>query len=380
MPAKPVRYARLSIGVLLVSAKALSVRAIQAQEGRVMGHSEASHLGAIPNATGTLTRIAYAYAKANGIDPRPLLKKANLTVHQIKDTSLRFSVSNQIKFLNLVAAELQDDLFGFHLAHPPDLRELGFLYYVAASSEILGDAFQRLARYASIANEGIALKYFAGKHFGIAYRYIGVSRHLDQHQIEFFTTVLIRLCRHLTGVRLVPTHVKLAHRRDGRCAEIAEFFGVEVEFGSAVDEVLFAPTCQDMPIVSADHHLNKILTGYCEEALSRRPAKRGPFRSSVENAIVPLLPHGKARADEVSRRLGVSQRTLARRLSSERMSFSSVLENLKIDLAERYLADEGLSISQVAWLLGYQEVSSFTHAFKRWTSKTPRQVRTQNAA
>jgi AraC-like DNA-binding protein len=345
-----------------------------------MGHSEDSHLGAIPNATGTLTRIAYAYAKEKGIDPRPLLKKANLTVHQIKDTSLRFSVSNQIKFLNLVAVELQDDLFGFHLAHLPDLRELGFLYYVAASSEILGDAFQRLTRYASIANEGIALKYVVGKHFGIAYRYVGVSRHLDRHQIEFFTTVLIRLCRHLTGVRLVPTHVKLAHRRDGRCPEMAEFFGAEVEFGSPVDEILFAPTCEDMPIVSADHHLNKILTGYCEEALSRRPAKRGPFRSSVENAIVPLLPHGKARADEVSRRLGVSQRTLARRLSTERMSFSSVLEKLKIDLAERYLADEALSISQVAWLLGYQEVSSFTHAFKRWTSKTPRQVRTQNAA
>jgi len=211
-------------------------------------------------------------------------------------------------------------------------------------------------------------------------RYVGVSRHLDRHQIEFFVTVLVRLCRQLTGIRLVPTHVKLAHRRDGGCPEMTEFFGDKVEFDAAVDEVLFAPASRDMPVVSADHHLNKILIGYCEEALSRRPRKRGPFRSSVENAIVPLLPHGKARANEVSRRLGVSQRTLARRLSSEQMSFSSVLENLKIDLAERYLADEALSISQVAWLLGYQEVSSFTHAFKRWTSKTPRQVRTQKAA
>jgi AraC-like DNA-binding protein len=95
---------------------------------------------------------------------------------------------------------------------------------------------------------------------------------------------------------------------------------------------------------------------------------------------VPLLPHGKARVDEIARRLGVSQRTLARRLSMEQMSFSAVLERLKIDLADRYLADDGLSISQVAWLLGYQEVSSFTHAFKRWTSKTPRQVRSQKAA
>jgi AraC-like DNA-binding protein len=57
-----------------------------------------------------------------------------------------------------------------------------------------------------------------------------------------------------------------------------------------------------------------------------------------------------------------------------------VLEKLKIDLADRYLADQALSISQVAWLLGYQEVSSFTHAFKRWTRKTPRQARSQKAA
>jgi AraC-like DNA-binding protein len=51
-----------------------------------------------------------------------------------------------------------------------------------------------------------------------------------------------------------------------------------------------------------------------------------------------------------------------------------------MDLAERYLADEDLSISQIAWLLGYQEVSSFTHAFKRWTNKTPRQMRSRKAA
>jgi AraC-like DNA-binding protein len=53
---------------------------------------------------------------------------------------------------------------------------------------------------------------------------------------------------------------------------------------------------------------------------------------------------------------------------------------MKIDLAERYLADEGLSISQIAWLLGYQEVSALTHAFKRWTGKTPRQARSRAAS
>ncbi len=62
------------------------------------------------------------------------------------------------------------------------------------------------------------------------------------------------------------------------------------------------------------------------------------------------------------------------------MTFSDVLEALKVDLAERYLADRHLSISQIAWLLGYQEVSSLTHAFKRWTGKTPRVARSEAAS
>ena len=345
-----------------------------------MGDPDAKRLGTLPSANGALTRLAYAHAKASGIDPQPLLKKANLTLHQIEDPSLRLKVRDQIRFLNLAATALQDDLLGFHLAQPPDLRELGFLYYVAASSEILSEALTKAARYTSIANEGVSLKYFEGRNVGITFHYVGVSRHLDRHQIEFFMALLVRLCRHLTGLRLVPTRVRIAHRRDSKCSELIEFFGDNIEFGAAVDEVSFAPTIKDMPIVSADHYLNKILIEYCEEALSRRPTNRGSFRSSVENAIVPELPNGKARLDEIARRLGVSQRTLARRLSLEGLTFSDVLENLKIDLAKRYLADEDLSTSQIAWLLGYQEVSSLTHAFKRWTGKTPRQERSRTAA
>ena len=106
----------------------------------------------------------------------------------------------------------------------------------------------------------------------------------------------------------------------------------------------------------------------------------GSFRSSVENAIVPLLPHGKARASEIARQLGVSQRTLARQLSQEGLTFSELLDNLRSDLANRHLADRDLAISQIAWLLGYQDVASFSHAFKRWTGKAPGKARAEYAA
>ena len=129
-----------------------------------------------PNATGTLTRLAYARAKECGIDTKILLNQANLTIDQIRNAELRLDASNQINFLNLAATAVRDDLFGFHLAQPIDLRELGFLYYVAASSETLDDALLRLTRYSSIVNQGIALRHIEGKLIRIELHYVGISR------------------------------------------------------------------------------------------------------------------------------------------------------------------------------------------------------------
>ena len=90
---------------------------------------------------------------------------------------------------------------------------------------------------------------------------------------------------------------------------------------------------------------------------------------------MPRLPHAEIHAPEIARQLGVSQRTLARNLAAEGVSFSTLLAELRLDLANRYLAEEGTSISQVAWLLGYQQVSAFSKAYRRWTGHSPRAAR-----
>jgi AraC-like DNA-binding protein len=187
---------------------------------------------------------------------------------------------------------------------------------------------------------------------------------------------LVRICRQLTGRRLPASGVRFIHRRGNDTSKFNAFFGCDVTFGAAVDEVAFPASIRQMAVVGADSYLNELLTKYCEEALAGRATNRSPFGLSVENAIALLLPHGKARAGEVARKLGVSQRTLARRLSSEGLTFAGVLQSLRSDLAQRYLMDEALSISKIAWLLGYKDISAFTHAFKRWTGRTPRTART----
>jgi AraC-like DNA-binding protein len=347
--------------------------------GAIVTHRDGTHVGAHPTAIGALTRLAYEQAKAAGIDLGPLLKRANLPLSLIENQGARLRVRDQISFLNLVADDLGDDFIGFHLALRSDLREIGWLYYIMASSETACEALQRAARYASIVNEGLSLNYADKGDVVIKIQHVGISRHMDRHQIEFVMTFLVRICRHLTGLRLAPAHVKFIHRRVSAPSDFLELLGGNVQFGATVDEIAFATTIKNTPIASADPYLSKLLITYYEEALYRRANYRGSFRSLVENAIVPLLPHGRPPVGEIARRLGISQRTFARRLSLEGLTYSKVLEHLRSNLAERYLTEDNLSISEIAWLLGYQEVGAFTHAFKRWTGKTPRKARLRAA-
>jgi AraC-like DNA-binding protein len=298
-----------------------------------------------------------------------------LTGRQVQDPHARLPVQSQIRFLDLAADALRDEFFGFRLAKDSDLREMGLIYYVMASSETLRDALQRAERYSGIANEAVCVKYSEGRDIALSLTYVGISRHSDRHQIEGWLTALTRGCRQLTGQRLTPLRVRFVHHRKGDASELQNFFGCRVVFGADRDEISFSGAAARMPVASADPYLNELLTTYCEQALARRRTVRGGLRARVENEMVPLLPHGKARVEEVAGRLGMSQRTLARYLALQGLTFAGILDRLRSDLATRYLDDSDLSISQIAWLLGYRQVSAFTHACKRWTGKAPRGMR-----
>ena len=108
-----------------------------------MTASRPTRIGSIPSASGGIARMVYARLLEHGIPAAPLLSKAGLSVEQIDDRSARLRVRSQIRFLQLAAEALQDDLLGFHLARDYDLREIGLFYYVLASSEILNDALHK---------------------------------------------------------------------------------------------------------------------------------------------------------------------------------------------------------------------------------------------
>ncbi|MBR0939422.1 AraC family transcriptional regulator [Bradyrhizobium jicamae] len=332
-------------------------------------------LSDLPTVQGGLSRLAADRVRGAGINLEPLLAREGLTIDQIDDPERRISASNQIAFLHTAAEALNDDFLGFNLAKEFDLRELGVLYYVMASSDTLGDALHRASRYSRITNEAVVLQYREAREPTLRLTYSGISRHADLQQIEFCVAAMVRVFRTLSGRRFIPKHVSMSHIRSRGTAKFASFFGKGLQFGKGVDEIGFPAGSATWALVDADSQLNKILRRVCEESLRSRKSSTGMFRTRIENTISPLLPHGEAKMDVVAKSLGVSTRTLTRRLAEEGVTFNEVLQQLKATLAARYLADHDMPISRIAWLLGFEEASSFSHACRRWTGKSPRAFR-----
>jgi AraC-like DNA-binding protein len=184
---------------------------------------------------------------------------------------------------------------------------------------------------------------------------------------------VLRICRMLTGQNIVPQHFWIAHYRSGATSEMARFVGTKVEFGADTDEFALNIDARALPLIHSDTYLNELLLKYCEAVLDDRTGDTSQLRTRVENAISSVLPHGRVLVEDVARSLGMSERTLARKLSDEGLNFTEILQQLRRDLAVRYLDDRKLHVSKIAWLLGFHEVSAFTNAFKCWTGKPPSQ-------
>jgi AraC-like DNA-binding protein len=340
-----------------------------------------NRLSSIPSATGGIARLACERVRSAGKSIADLVSAVGLTLDVIDEPALRLDADAQIKLLDRAAGALGDEFLGFHLAQDFDLREIGLLYYVMASSPNLAEALRNAGRYSALNNEGVRLSVDPNHAATITLDYVDVERYSDRHQVEFWVGAMVRVCRQLTSTRLMPRQIRVRHYRSETPAEVQSFLGCSIQFGSPTDEIVFADSAALLPSVDADLYLNALLRGYADEALrARRPRRQSSLRSRVEEAIVQALPHGRANADVIADRLGMSRRTLARALAAEDATFSELLDELRSALAKQYLSERELPISQIAWLLGYCDASSFTNAFGRWTGSTPRRFRSVHGA
>ena len=152
------------------------------------------------------------------------------------------------------------------------------------------------------------------------------------------------------------------------------FSGASIELGATNAQLVFDTAFLATPVKTADDELSEYFQGLLRKALPK-DSREPTIIEAVNQRIRDSLIHGTPSAASIAKSLGLGHRTLQRRLSRDGETFSQLLEATRRRLAERYLADPKLSLSEVAYLLGYSEQASFYRSFRRWHGTTPAEYR-----
>ncbi len=270
----------------------------------------------------------------------------------------------------------QNDILGHQRGQKRDFRKAGLISYVGMSSPTIRDALGNMIRYMRVFSDAVELDPSELQRTGkLVWRYV-VPHDVNRRQfVEFGASGLIHDLRLAANRDFSPRCVSFRHARRTNLDAFGSFFKSEVRFADAENAVHFAPKDLDLPLLTADNDLHLVLQDHCEMVLRDKSRNVPSLILDVERAIAAHLTVGRATHVHVASSLGMSARTLSRRLAEEGTSFKAALNSLRASLAKSYLKDSDLTLAEISYLLGYSQSGAFNDAFRRWTGKTPGQFR-----
>lgn len=310
-----------------------------------------------------------------GLPAAESLGAVGLRREQLTEPDAHIPFKAHVALLENAARALREPCFGFRLGSEIDLTDAGLVAYVALNSRDLGAALRNTCRYLVILTEGSAanLREEAGEAkllFSFADPEGAASRQLH----EFGLTLVARLCGALTAHRVRPVRIELRH--DTACPMLARQLGLPVADRQPHSALVLDAASLSVPVVNSDPRLLDLLRRYADELLAQQ-ARRDQVVARAERWILDNLHTGEVGVTRLARGLGMSERTLARRLAEDGLTPAGLIEELRRQLADRYLAERAFPLARITYLLGYSDLSAFTRAFRRWTGRTPSQWRAQ---
>jgi AraC-like DNA-binding protein len=300
------------------------------------------------------------------------------------DPAVLLDPDNRIPFAQLVdlyekAAQLTgDDNFGLHIGESVSPSAFDVVGYCALNSPTLGAAFARVARYHSIWTDGAIFTLESyNDSSAIVYRYLATSLSEHRQDSEMTLATVTALCRSAALADFAPTAVEFQHDAPRDTSEHLRLFRCPVKFRAPSNKLHLASTYLSLPIARADPSLCALLDRHAEELLAKFPP-RDSLVDQVRSIIATEFRGGDPSLERVADQLGLTPRTLQRKLHELGTSHNELLDQMRRQLALGYLREREMAICEVAYLLGFSESSSFHRAFKRWTGVTPKEFRTSH--
>jgi AraC-like DNA-binding protein len=243
------------------------------------------------------------------------------------------------------------------------------------SCSTLVAGFERLLRYLRILSDGIRLEMSqADGGYRVAVELPNEDdRPVPRPRVEFILVTLLTFCRWITGRNIRLLAVELTYPEPADLQPYVDAFQCLPVFNASRNSLLFPLADVTAPLPTSNPLLARLHDQFAGDYLKHFDHAQVSHRG--REIIVQLLPDHEPRRDEVARALGMSERTLQRRLEEEGTSFQDLLDDTRRELAAQYLGRLQLSLAEAAYLLGFADQSSFSRACKRWFELSPGQYR-----
>jgi AraC-like DNA-binding protein len=318
----------------------------------------------------TLWLILIRLVKLYGVDADQFVKEIGINPASIRDANARIPYRFSDVAFSRAKHHIPDPAFGLLAAkcwHPSNLGVMGYAWL---SSENLRAGLKRLDRFSRILGPRVNFRCQGDKD---TLRFIYGLGHsnspLEEVKADVALSLVLDMCRMNTGTRLNPLNVNLMRAIPENQKPYQDFFGCPIHFGATENSFLLDATVADAPLPSTNHELSATFDTILSGQLASLAKMDLP--SLCKTYILKQLTSGEPTEEGLASSLAMSRRTLQRKLEEHGVNYKQLVDETRYKLAQHYLDDKKLSMTEITFLLGFSEPSAFTRAFRRWHGSAP---------
>ena len=323
--------------------------------------------------------LALECARAVGLDPTRLAQQAGLRLSDLGDPDASLPLIKFVALWGAIANEPRGQAAGLQLLQIARLANLGSLGYAFRNAETVGHALSLIRRHAGVLGDALVPEIRIGEGLvTIVGRWTTELGH-NRPFVEGAFSHTIGIIHEITGTRPIPIEIRCQFSRTADADHRDRVFGCKLRYDCSETSIAFPESLVHKPVISRDPALFAIVDRYAQR-LAGAPVEVGTLATDVRAVIRAGVASGEPSIARIARKLAMSARTLQRRLAEENLTVSALVDEIRRELSLGYLNVPTLGLSDIAFMLGYSDVTSFQRAFRRWTGKAPATYRRERKA
>lgn len=307
-----------------------------------------------------------------GVDAKSLYAKVGLPPPKEIHPEQDLPANAVCGLMHEAARAAKDPCIGLAFAESYPVGGIGILAYLFLNSKTVGEGMRTVARYAVLLRQPMIVQYHDDEDGACLWWRWPEALTAQYTQYGSFAMALFVLrLRMAIGQTWMPVSVELQGEPLTCREKVRQIFGTEVQFGSDKNAIRVDKATLGRPMPDADPRLKPILDQFGERMMAEI-SPLGDVATNVRNTILDLLPERRASLEDVATQLGLTGRTLQVRLAAQgATSFEAVLNDALKSRADDLLRGAELSLTEIAFYLGFSQLSSFTRACRRWFGCSP---------